>query len=74
MIEKEAFSGRKKMKNDYRLFWKRNSERTTMLDVWRHARWVCASLIRSRVEPYEVCLQVSFSCYAIDPGFKIYFI
>ena len=26
------------------------------------------------MEPYEVCLQVSFSCYAIDAGFKIYFI
>ena len=45
-----------------------------MLDVWRYAQWVCASLIRSRVEPYEVCLQDSFSCYAIDAGFKIYFI
>ena len=74
MIGKEVFSERKKIKNDYRLFWKRNSEPATMLDVWRHARWVCASLIRSRVEPYEVCLQVSFSCYAIDAGFKIYFI
>ena len=31
-------------------------------------------VIRSHVEPYEVCLQVSFPCYAIDPGFKIYFI
>ena len=35
---------------------------------------MCASLIRSRVEPDEVCLQVFFSYYAIDPGFKINFI
>ena len=47
---KESIQWEKKIENDYRLFWKRNSEPATMLDVWRHTRWVCASLIRSREE------------------------
>ena len=53
--------------------FERNSQSAAMLDVWRHAQWVCASLIRSWVGPCEVCLRVSFPYYAIDSGLKIYF-